>query len=271
MSASRSRTERARRPARRSGRRAISTPRAAIRSRRRRDRWGAPLPRSAYAGHCLTVARALVGRVLVCGAGERRVAGRIVEVEAYRGTGDPASHAYRGCTARTAVMFGPPGHAYVYFTYGMHHCLNLVTEPSGRAAAVLLRALEPLEGLDRMRRRRGGTGEVPPDAALARGPGNLARALGLTRRDTGRDLTRGTLWISDRPAERGGRRLIATPRIGIRHAAERRWRFLLEGHPAATSPRAIGPDRRRATGPARAARPGAMPSGGGRGSSRDRR
>jgi DNA-3-methyladenine glycosylase len=194
----------------------------------------------------------MVGRVLVCGAGANRVAGRIVEVEAYRGTGDPASHAHRGVTARNAVMFGPPGHAYVYFTYGMHYCLNLVTEPEGSASAVLLRALEPLEGRARMRRRRAAHGAPPPDAALARGPGNLARALGLTRRDSGRDLTRGTLWVSALPPERAGRRLIATPRIGIRLARARCWRFVLEGHPSATPPRR----GRRRRGPA--ARPARM-------------
>ena len=185
----------------------------------------------------MSVARSLLGRVLVCGTGTSRVAGRIVEVEAYRGTGDPASHAHRGPTPRNAVMFGPPGHAYVYFTYGMHYCLNLVTEPQGSAAAVLLRALEPLDGLPLMRRRRARRGVPPADMALARGPGNLARALGLGLRDSGRDVTRGRLWVSNLPAERAGRRVLALPRIGLRRGALRRWRFLLEGHPAASPPR----------------------------------
>jgi DNA-3-methyladenine glycosylase len=134
-------------------------------------------------------------------------------------------------------MFGPPGQTYVYFTYGMHHCLNLVTERSGRAAAVLLRALEPLEGLSVMRRRRARGGVPPTDMALARGPGNVARALGLGIRDSGLDLTRGRLWVSSVRPERGGRRVIALPRIGLRRAAHRAWRFLLEGHPAASPPR----------------------------------
>ena len=203
----------------------------------RAGRWGRPLPRSAYAGHCVSVARSLLGRVLVCGTGASRVAGRIVEVEAYRGVGDPASHAHRGPTPRNAVMFGPPGHAYVYFTYGMHHCLNLVTEREGSASAVLLRALEPLEGLALMRRRRAPRGHPPADAALARGPGNLARALGLALRDSGLDVTRGRLWVSSLPAERAGRRVLALPRIGLRRAALRRWRFLLAGHPSASPPR----------------------------------
>lgn len=198
--------------------------------------WGRPLPRAAYAGDCLRVARDLIGRVLVCGTGSARVAGRIVEVEAYRGVGDPASHAYRGPTPRTAVMFGPPGYSYVYFTYGMHDCLNIVTEPEGQAAAVLLRALEPLEGVSLMRRRRQGRGKRLADAELARGPGNLTRALGLSRRHSGLDLTRGPLWVSSRPRRLGGRRVRATPRIGIRRATRRRWRFLLEGNPAVSSP-----------------------------------
>jgi DNA-3-methyladenine glycosylase len=206
------------------------------RSARSTVRRGRPLSRAAYARNCVAVARSLLGRVLVCG----RVAGRIVEVEAYRGTGDAASHAHRGITPRNAVMFGPPGHAYVYFTYGMHYCLNLVTERKGRAAAVLLRALEPLEGLALMRRRRERDGVPPSDMALARGPGNLARALGLGIRDSGLDVTRGRLWVSSMRPARGGRRVIALPRIGLSRAALRRWRFLLEGHPAASPPRHSG-------------------------------
>lgn len=202
----------------------------------------------------MSVARALLGRLLVCGIGARRVAGRIVEVEAYRGTGDAASHAFRGRTKRNAVMFGPPGHAYIYFTYGMHNCLNLVTEPAGQASAVLLRALEPLAGLALMRRRRARAGATPQVAALARGPGNLARALGLTTRDSGLDLTGDQLWVSDRPPERGGRRVLALPRIGIRKAVRRRWRFLLEGDPAVSPPRyAPGREKRR---PSPVSRPG---------------
>jgi DNA-3-methyladenine glycosylase len=213
-----------------------------------RGAWGRPLPRSAYAGNCERVARSLLGRVLVCGRGRSRVAGRIVEVEAYRGHGDPASHAFRGRTPRNAVMFGPPGHSYVYFTYGMHFCLNLVTESEGSASAVLLRALEPLEGLDLMRRRRAHRGRSPADAALARGPGNLARALGIGRRDSGLDLTRGMLWVSSLAPRRGGRRILALPRIGIRRATSRRWRFVLEGHPCASPPRRARAVRARPLG-----------------------
>jgi len=194
-----------------------------------------PLGRAFYQRPPRSVARDLLGRLLVRDTPEGRVAGRIVEVEAYDGATDPASHAYRGETRRNRVMFGPGGHAYVYFTYGMHHCVNVVTGPSGRAQAVLVRALEPVEGVTIMRRRRG----VDGTERLARGPGCVARALGLTRADDGLDLTRGPLWILDAPAMREGRRILRTPRIGIRHAVERPWRYVLAGHPCASGPRSL--------------------------------
>ena len=162
--------------------------------------------------------------------GRERRAGRIVEVEAYRGADDPASHAYRGRTARNEVMFGPAGHAYIYFTYGMHHCLNLVTGPVGRAEAVLVRAIEPLDGLAEMTRCRGG----------------VAEALGLDRRQNGFDLTQGPLWIADLPAAREGYSIARGPRIGIRLARERAWRFFLAGHACVSGPRGPGPARVRA-------------------------
>jgi DNA-3-methyladenine glycosylase len=193
------------------------------------------LGRAFYQRPPRAVARDLLGRLLVRDTPEGRVAGRIVEVEAYDGANDPASHAYRGETPRNRVMFGPGGHAYVYFTYGMHYCVNVVTGPPGRAQAVLVRALEPVEGVTIMRRRRG----VEGTERLARGPGCVARALGLTRADDGLDLTRGPLWILDAPARREGRRILRTPRIGIRHAAERPWRYVLAGHPCASGPRRL--------------------------------
>ena len=200
----------------------------------------APLPRRFYERPVLRVARALLGRVLVARAGRERLAARIVEVEAYRGSGDPASHAFRGETPRTRVMFGAPGHAYVYFTYGMHHCLNVVCEREGKAAAVLIRAAEPLAGLARMRARRRGV----PDERLLRGPGCVAQALALSREHSGVDLTRGEeLWIADAPADRGGRRIAGGPRIGIRVALDRPWRFFLAGHPLVSSPRLPGSAR----------------------------
>lgn len=179
------------------------------------------------------VARALLGRVLACDLPPGRVSGRIVEVEAYRGAIDPASHAFRGETPRNRVMFGPPGHAYVYFTYGMHHCLNVVCERQGRAAAVLIRALEPLDGLDVARRRRG----TADAGRLMRGPGCVAQALGLTREHDGLDLVAGPLAVLDAPVERGGRGVLSGPRIGIRVGTERPWRFWLAGHPAVSGPR----------------------------------
>ncbi len=191
------------------------------------------------------VARALLGRVLVCDTASTRVAGRIVEVEAYLGERDPASHAYRGPTRRNRVMFGPAGHAYVYFTYGMHHCLNVVCGREGAAAAVLVRALEPVAGETLMRRRRG----VVARERLARGPGCVAQALGLTRRHDGSDLVAGPLWIADEPPRRGGRRIARGARIGIRHGAELPWRFWLDGHPCASAPRAS--ERARGLTPAR--------------------
>ena len=192
-----------------------------------------PLARSFYDRPVLTVARAVLGRVVVHETRHGRLAGLIVEVEAYGGSDDPASHAHRGRTARNAVMFGPPGHAYVYFTYGMHFCLNLVTGPAGRASAVLVRALEPVEGEEVMRRRRG----VTEWERLTRGPGCVARALGLELEHDGLDLTAGPLWIADAPARRGGWRVATGPRVGIRVAADRPWRFHLDGHPCVSKAR----------------------------------
>jgi len=186
------------------------------------------------------VARDVLGRVLVHTQERSRRAGRIVEVEAYRGADDPASHAYRGRTRRNEVMFGPPGHAYIYFTYGMHHCLNLVTGPVGKAEAVLIRAIEPLEGIEEMTRCRRGA----PLERLGRGPGCVAEALGLDRRHNGLDLTQGELWIADQPAQREGHGVARSQRIGISVAQDRAWRFFLAGHPSVSGPRT---SRRRVT------------------------
>jgi len=204
-------------------------------------RLGSPLPRRFYERPVVAVARALIGRLLVRDTPGGRVAGRIVEVEAYGDGDDPASHARAGRTARNAAMFGPAGHAYVYFTYGMHHCLNLVTGREGRAAAVLVRALEPALGLAIMRKRRGPV----PDPRLASGPGCVARALGLTRAHDGLDLTRGPLWISDLPPRRRGLPVVAGSRIGIREGTGRAWRFRLAGHPSVSGPRAAARASRR--------------------------
>jgi DNA-3-methyladenine glycosylase len=187
----------------------------------------ARLPRDFYERPVLQVARGVLGRLLVFESPQGRVSGRIVEVEAYRGADDPASHAFRGPTPRTAVMFGPAGHAYVYFTYGMHHCLNLVTGSAGRASAVLVRALEPVEGMELMRERRG----IDALERLAPGPGCVTQALGLDRTHNGLDLVRGPLYLDAMPARRHGLPIAAGPRIGIRLARTRPWRFYLDGHP----------------------------------------
>src|SRR5204862_484220 len=192
----------------------------------RRDVRSAALPASFYARPTPEVARGLLGQVLLSELGGRRTAGRIVETEAYLGTNDPASHGYGARrTRRNASLFERPGTAYVYFTYGMHWCLNAVTERAGLPAAVLIRALEPLEGLATMRRRRGGRGI--PDRELCSGPAKLCQALGVTGRHDGLPLTRGKLRIV-RNESRQHHAISVTPRIGITRAADWPLRFLIE-------------------------------------------
>ena len=160
--------------------------------------------------------------------GGRRTAGRIVETEAYLGPEDPASHGYRARrTRRNESLFAAPGTAYVYFTYGMHWCLNAVTERAGFPSAVLIRALQPLEGLDIMRRRRGGA----VDRQLCSGPAKLCQALGVTGRQDGVPLTGSGALRIVRDATRQRKAIITTPRIGITHAAEWPLRFLIEDSP----------------------------------------
>lgn len=195
---------------------------------------GRTLPRSFYDRDPRQVARELLGKVLVRRERGRELAGRIVEVEVYLGREDPAAHAYSGPTARNQVLFGPPGHAYVYFIYGNHYCLNVSCLPEGEAGCVLIRALEPLRGLEQMARRR----EVPLEQLagergrkmLTSGPGRLAEALGITRaRDNGKDVTASDLRIEDegwRPDK-----IATTRRIGITKAAEEELRYIVEGNP----------------------------------------
>ena len=152
--------------------------------------------------------------------------GRSVEVEAYFGEADAASHAFPGKTARNAVLFGPPGHAYVYFIYGMYECLNFVAEPEGMAGCVLIRALEPLAGLASMRRRRPTARGIED---LASGPGKLTLAMGITRKLNGADLVEGPLQVR-RPLEKTPFEIEATPRIGIRHCADWPLRFVIAGN-----------------------------------------
>lgn len=186
-------------------------------------RLAARLGRGFYAQPTLEVAPELLGRLLVFDGPRGPVGGRIVEVEAYVGTGDPASHAAAGRTRRNASMWGEPGHAYVYFTYGMHHCLNVVTEADGRPAAVLIRALRPERGLSLLARR---LPHRPPERRLS-GPGVVCAGLGLDRRHDGLDLVAGPLWIGR--ARCRGVHVERSRRIGIRHAIERPWRFYWKG------------------------------------------
>jgi DNA-3-methyladenine glycosylase len=174
------------------------------------------------------VAPELLNKVLVRGGR----AGRIVEVEAYRGGEDPASHAFRGPTRRNATMFGPPGHLYVYFTYGMHWCANAVCGPPGIAQAVLLRAVAPLRGLAEMRTARPAARR---DRDLCRGPARLCQAFGIASAEGGVDLVNGEIRICDDgqapPAEPG-----SGPRIGITRAADRPWRWWVPGDPNVSGP-----------------------------------
>jgi DNA-3-methyladenine glycosylase len=184
------------------------------------------VPRDFYLDSPDLVAQKLLGKLLVRG----EMAGRIVEVEAYFGESDPASHSFPGRTARNAVLFGPPGHAYVYFIYGMYFCLNVSCEPDGRPGGVLFRALEPVRGLEAMATARG----VPAArvAALTSGPGRLCQAFGVTReRDNGTDFTsrKSDLQIQDDGFVAG--EILVTPRIGISKDADRPARFVIAGNP----------------------------------------
>lgn len=187
------------------------------------DRPLPPLPHAFYDRASVEVARDLLGKTLWRRTEAGLAAGIIVETEAYDGANDPASHAWRGQTPRNAVMFGPAGHAYVYFTYGMHYGMNTVTGPVGQASGVLLRAIQPIVGLDLMRERRG---DHIPDRDLARGPGRLCQALGITTADKGTDLTGDMLWISE-TLDAPDLLITTTPRIGITRATDRLWRFVV--------------------------------------------
>ncbi len=181
-----------------------------------------PLPRDFYARPVLTVARACIGKLLVHRTASGVVAGRIVETEAYRGPEDRAAHSFNGRrTARTEVMYGPPGYAYIFFVYGMHYQFNIVTTRAGDPHAVLVRAVEPVLGVEQMAERRKLT---PASLALTNGPGKLCQAFGIDKRDYGADLCGARLFLADGPR----RKSQASARIGIQYAqewAEKPWRF----------------------------------------------
>jgi DNA-3-methyladenine glycosylase len=199
-----------------------------------------PLARAFYARDPRRVARELLGKVLVRKRGRSPLTARIVEVEAYLGENDPASHSAAGNTARTSVLFGPPGYAYVYFIYGTHYCLNVSCEPDGQAGGVLFRALEPISGMEEMARDRGleihglkdPTVPTKDLIKLTSGPGRLSEAFAITRtRDNGGDLTSSasSLWIGDDGYRT--RKIKITPRIGISKATEAPLRYLIDGNP----------------------------------------
>jgi DNA-3-methyladenine glycosylase len=205
------------------------------------------LVRAFYARPTLEVLDDLIGKVLVHGTGRNRTAGVIVEAEAYIGEADPACHAAPGPTRRNAPLYGPPGRAYVYLNYGIHYLVNAVTEEEGEPAAVLIRALEPLEGITLMRKRRvrdraDRAGETPgrgPKAkdlsGLCRGPGNLSLALGISLAQNRADLVTSPLRIEDHGIRPDGR--VWSSRIGIRVGTDRDWRCHWRDHPCVSGAR----------------------------------
>jgi DNA-3-methyladenine glycosylase len=197
------------------------------------------LPRDFYERPTLEVAKDLIGKLLVHQTRPGIAAGVIVEAEAYIGESDPACHAAPGPTARNAPLYGPPGIAYVYLNYGIHYLVNAVTESEGWPAAVLIRALEPIDGIPLMRRRRlAGSSKRPSDLAvddLCRGPGNLTKALGIDLRQNLRDLTGSPLRIEDRRLP--SRPIAWSRRIGVNVGVEQEWRVIATDSPAVSGPR----------------------------------
>jgi len=190
------------------------------------------LPRTFYTRPTLSVAKSLLGKTLVRKIGRTTLSGKIIEVEAYLGKGDPASHAFRGKTKRNEVMFGEGGHLYVYFTYGMHFCANVVTGKEGVGEAVLIRAIEPLKGIGVMKRNRGFADvrhlQGVRRLTLTNGPAKLCEALGIKREDNGTDLCGGKIFIVQGAKPRA---VIGTStRIGISRGKEKKWRFYLKGN-----------------------------------------
>lgn len=203
----------------------------------------APLGRDLCARPSVELAPLLLGRWVVCADSEGLSGGLIVEAEAYGGPNDLASHARAGRTRRTAPMFGPPGHAYIYRVYGLHWCLNVVSDRDGEAGAVLIRALAPTRGMDLLRARRGRPAD--PVDRIAAGPARVCQALAIDGALDGQDLTLGErIWLADPcPLERErliDRSVVAGPRVGVSYAgggwAEKQWRFGIRGHPSLSRP-----------------------------------
>jgi DNA-3-methyladenine glycosylase len=210
------------------------------------------LPREFFARPSVAVAPDLLGCLIVHETAEGRVAVMLTEVEAYAGESDPASHAYRGRTARNAVMFGPPGHVYVYFTYGMHFCMNLVCQGDPGASAVLLRAGRVVDGAPLAAARRAGRAPrasraAPRQADLARGPARLCEALGVDRSHDGADAVDPASPLralaAPEPVPAAG--ISCGPRVGVSRAADVPWRFWITGDPAVSPYRAYAPHRAR--------------------------
>jgi len=196
------------------------------------------LSRAFFARYTPTVAKALLGCVLVRIVDGERLAGKIVEAEAYRGSRDPASHAFRGLTGRNRVMFGEAGHSYVYLSYGNHWMFNVVTEKEGVPGAVLIRAIEPIEGVSTMKTRRG----LSSAADLASGPGKLTKAFAINRELNGEDLVEShRLFV-----ESGNRadRIKASSRVGISEGVERQWRYFIRDSPFVSKGRPLAHKRR---------------------------
>jgi DNA-3-methyladenine glycosylase len=207
------------------------------------------LPREFFDRESVAVAPELLGCLLSHETAEGLVTVRLTEVEAYLGERDPASHAFRGQTARNAVMYGPPGHAYVYFTYGMHFCVNLVCQPEGHASAVLLRAGQVVDGVPLAAARRSGRRRsVPRETDLARGPALLCEVLGIGRSQNGADVCTPAAPLRVlAPAKLvPGADIAAGPRVGVSRAADVAWRFWITGDPTVSVYRAYAPRRARA-------------------------
>lgn len=183
-----------------------------------------PLPRRFYTRETLTVAKELLGKKLVRHTNNAGLVGKIVEVEAYRGSDDPGSHAYRGMTPRNRPMFGKGGFAYVYFTYGMHYCFNVVTERQNTPGAVLIRALEPLNGIETMRKNRGNKNLLN----LTNGPAKLTEAMNITKKQNGLDLTRSKKLFICEPDVKENFKIVSTKRIGINVGVDKLWRFCIK-------------------------------------------